>query len=153
MVSGVTRIVVPPTRLEIGSVKLAMDIVTDRCKELKYSGEIVLLVPSEDRLKGSAFDLVFGTFKVVDTLLENRSVPLQGYRFRLGRLVTISTLNPEIVLVIFADDTAMQHVDDLRSVHLVVVAPESMEQISNWLTKWKPIVEESPYPDERPAKK
>ncbi len=146
MDSEVTRIVIAPTRQGIGSLQSAVEIATNRCAELGYSGEIVLLVPGKDSIEGSVFSLLYGD-PVVEALLRNQRVAIRGYKFRLETPITIRTLRPEVVLVLFAHDSTIHHIDNLHSVRLVIAAPEFMEEIPGWVTKWKPIVEESLYSD------
>ncbi len=106
----------------------------------------MLLVPRKDSICDSVFGLLCGDH-VVNTLLRNQWVAIRGHKFRLETPVTIRTLRPEVVLVLFAHDSTLHHIDNLHSVRLVIAAPEFMEEIPGWVTKWKPIVEESLYSD------
>lgn len=140
MSQGVLRCVVPPDHQRgCEYIKTALVLASEIYKNLRCSGEVILLVPKKERY--SVVEIAVGK-QAMDVLLRKGEVRLQGIcDLRLESVQTIRSLwKADIVVAVFAYQQMLDEVDRLQDLRAVVVAPDLMDDISYWMRTWNPSI-------------
>jgi hypothetical protein len=135
------RFVVPPGLTNEGQIRGALQLIVYINEQNGKPSDVVLFIPTKSQLDGTIIDATLGE-RVCRALKKGEGVSLSD-----GSFLTCETkrtfknyMPTEVVLCVFPDKDMLKALDSIRSLKVAVVVPWHMEEVSEWIRAWNPII-------------
>ena len=135
------RFVVPPGLTNEGQIREALQLIVYINERNDKPSDVVLFIPTKDQLDGTIIDATLGE-RVCRALKKGERVSLSG-----GSFLTCETkrtfknyMSTEVILCVFPDEGMLKALDSIRNLKVAVAVPWSMEEVSEWVRAWNPVI-------------
>ena len=141
MKQNTKRFVVPPGLTNERQISEALQLIVYINEQNGKPSDVVLFIPTKSQLDGTIIDATLGE-RVCKALKKGERLPLSG-----GSFLTCETkrtfknyVSTEVVLCVFPDKDMLKTLDSVRNLKVAVVVPWHMEEISEWIRAWNPVI-------------
>ena len=141
MKQNVKRFVVPPGLTDEGQIMEDLHLILYINGQNGKPSDVVLFIPTKAQLDGTIINAMLGE-PVCKALKKRERVSLPD-----GSFLTCETkrtfkdyMSAEVVLCVFPDQDMLKTLDSVRNLKIAVVVPWYMEDVSEWIRAWNPII-------------
>lgn len=135
------KFVIPRGLTDKGQIREALQIIVHINEQSDNPSDVVLFIPTKSQLDGTIINATLGE-RVCKALKKGERLPLSG-----GSFLTCETkrtfknyASTEVVLCVFPDKDMLKALDSVRNLKVAVVVPWHMEEISEWIRAWNPVI-------------
>lgn len=135
------RFVVPPGLTNEGQIREALQLIAYINEQSGNPSDVVLFIPTKSQLDGTIIDATLGE-RVCKALKKGERASLSG-----GSFLTCETkrtfknyMSTEVILCVFPDEGMLKALDSIRNLKVAVVVPWYMEEVSEWVRTWNPVI-------------
>ncbi len=135
------RFVVPRGLTDKGQIWEALQLIASINVQNDKPSDVILFISTKDQLNGTIIDATLGE-RVCKALKKGERVSLSD-----GSFLTCETkrtfkryMSAKVVLCVFPDKDMLKALDSVRNLKVAVVVPWHMEEVSEWIRAWNPII-------------
>jgi len=135
------RFVVPAGLTDKGQIREALQLIASINAQSGNPSDVVLFIPTKSQLDGTIIDATLGE-RVCKALKKGERVP-----FPDGSFLTCETkrtfktyMSTKVVLCALPDKDMLKTLDSVRNLKVAVVVPWHMEEVSEWIRAWNPVI-------------